>query len=307
MRVIQFLTKGERIGFICLFSFLLLILGLIILKERNYFNEAVLLSDAEMALVKMDEIQSDDEAETVSSDINNLSKDRKSFYFDPNTITESGWRQLGVSERTITTIQRYKDKGGKFFRSEDLLKIYNIEKSLVNELLPYVRIKSSYNNDYAKSDKSNDIGKYKKDSAKWERPAYVKKTYAQIYINSVDTIALKLIPGVGSALAKRIVNYRDRVGGFYDVGQLSEVYGLPDSTFQKMKPWIIIDEPVRRININSETFKEVRHPYLNYRLADVIYNYRIQHGDFKKVDDIKKIYILDNETFNKIAPYLAVE
>lgn len=307
MRVIHFLTKRERIGFICLFSLLLLLLALIIIKDKMYFNDAGTLSDAEMMLVKMQDTELNVEPETLSSDISEDLNNRTLFLFDPNTITDAEWRQLGVSERAITTIQKFKDKGGKFFKPEDLLKIYNIDKLLVNELLPYVNIKGRYNNDNSNRYKSNDFNKYKRDTTQWQRPAYVKKAYAQIYINSVDTITLKQIPGIGSALAKRIVNYRDKIGGFYDISQLSEVFGLPDSTFEKMKPWVIIDEPVKRININSERFKEIRHPYLSYKLADVIYNYRIQHGDFKKVEDIKKIYILNNETFNKIAPYLTVE
>ncbi|MDA3613636.1 helix-hairpin-helix domain-containing protein [Polluticaenibacter yanchengensis] len=314
MRWLHFFTKRERIGFIGVLSLLLVLLILIQVENKNYFNQAKFLSEEEMSIVKRKDSQAgnDYKASFKKNDMLQV-VNKKLFSFDPNTITDEEWLQLGVSERTINTIRKYKEKGGKFYRSEDLLKIYNLDKALAAELLPYVNIKNNrYRNGYIDYSKNKDNrSKYKKDTSGRYKPnytsAYTKKVFTQIYINSADTAILKQIPGIGSTLAKRIVSYRDRLGGFYAAGQLAEVFGLPDSTLQKMIPWIIIDQPVKSINLNAEDFKNIKHPYLNANLASVIYNYRMQHGNFKKVEDIKRIYILSDELFNKISPYLNIQ
>lgn len=314
MRWLHFFTKRERIGFIGVLSLLLVLLLLIQVESKNYFNQAKFLSEEEISIVKRKDSQAVKDHKTIFKNNDKLQiANKKLFSFDPNTITDAEWLQLGVSERTINTIRKYKEKGGKFYRSEDLLRIYNLDKALAAELLPYVNIKNKrYMNNGISYFKNKDNGKkYLKDTSRRYKhdytSAYTKKTFTQIYINSADTAILKQIPGIGSTLAKRIVSYRERLGGFYAAEQLAEVFGLPDSTLQKIIPWIIIDQPVKSINLNDEDFKNIKHPYLNANLASVIYNYRIQHGNFKKVEDIKRIYILSDELFNKISPYLNIQ
>ena len=49
-----------------------------------------------------------------------------------------------------------------------------------------------------------------------------------IELNQADTLTLKKIPGIGSTFARRIVGYRELLGGFYTVHQLAEVYGIDE-------------------------------------------------------------------------------
>jgi DNA uptake protein ComE-like DNA-binding protein len=129
-----------------------------------------------------------------------------------------------------------------------------------------------------------------------------------IEINEADTSAFISLPGIGSKLAMRIVNFRDKLGGFYSVNQVAETYGVPDSTFQKIKPRLDCNiGAVKKININEADINQLKsHPYIKYALANVILNYRKQHGYFKSIDDIRQIDAITEEVFRKIAPYLVV-
>jgi competence protein ComEA len=110
-------------------------------------------------------------------------------------------------------------------------------------------------------------------------------------------------------LAARIVNFRDKLGGFYSIEQVGETFGLPDSTFQKIKPLLQLkNSSIRKININTATVDELKaHPYIKYSIANPIVAYRTQHGPFSNIEDIKKVMVVTNEIYNKIAPYLIAQ
>ena len=62
---------------------------------------------------------------------------------------------------------------------------------------------------------------------------------------------------------------------------------------------------ISKINVNTIELEQLKiHPYLNYKQAKMLVNYRIQHGDFNQVKDIQKIRPISPEIFCKIAPYL---
>ena len=99
-------------------------------------------------------------------------------------------------------------------------------------------------------------------------------------VNTADTTAFVALPGIGSKLALRIVNFRDKLGGFYSVDQIAEIYGLPDSSFQRIKHLLKLDNPsIKKININTASKDEMKlHPYFKWNLANAIVEYRNQHG-----------------------------
>lgn len=134
---------------------------------------------------------------------------------------------------------------------------------------------------------------------------YIPKS---IDINKADTTVFMALPGIGSKLATRIVTYREKLGGFYSIEQVSETFGLQDSTFQKIRKWLVVKDTVlRKININKANIDELRMPYISYNLANAIYEYRRQHGEYKSPEDLMKIMLMTNEIFRKILPYLAVQ
>jgi competence protein ComEA len=225
------------------------------------------------------------------------------FYFDPNTLSAEGWMRLGLRDKTIQTIQNYLSKGGTFRRPEDISKIYGLYKDDYEKLLPYVKLK---NNAFDEKDTA-----YKKEYAYKDKFAYPAKKIAVasvIDINTADTTALIALPGIGSKLAGRIVNFRDKLGGFYSVTQVAETYGLPDSTFQKIQSFLQCPNvSVHQLNINTADINALKlHPYIRWNLANVIVQYRLQHGNFKSIDDLQQIAIITPEIFKKIKPYVTI-
>ncbi len=129
-----------------------------------------------------------------------------------------------------------------------------------------------------------------------------------VQTNVADTLDLQEIPGIGPAFAKRIVNYRERLGGFVKREQLLEIYGIDSAKYEKIKDAFIIDlQNIRKININTVSLNELKkHPYLDYYQAKSIIQYREKYGYFKKNSDICKINLIDAETFAKLEPYLEI-
>lgn len=135
-----------------------------------------------------------------------------------------------------------------------------------------------------------------------------KKQVWQIDINQADSLAWIALPGIGPAFAKRILAYRDKLGGFYRTAQLKEVYGLDTLWINEHSSQFHVGKGVfRHLYINRSDWKEFRHPYLPYRQANLILNYRKQHGPFQNWEDLKKVQQLDEAVWQRLSPYLSFE
>lgn len=219
------------------------------------------------------------------------------FYFDPNSLTAEGWQKLGLRKKTIQTIMNYIKKGGHFKKPEDLQTIYGLHADEWRRLAPFIKIEQSYE---TKSNKVNSPGFYTKPiSAPGPR-------YSIIDVNTADTNAFISLPGIGNKLAARIVSFRDKLGGFYTIDQVKEIYGLADSTFQNIRQYLKLENNfLRKLNINTATKDDLKtHPYIRWNLANAIIEYRNTHGNYSGIDDLKKITIITEEIYNKIFPYL---
>lgn len=228
------------------------------------------------------------------------------FSFDPNTLDGAGWQRLGVKEKTIATIQKFISKGGKFYKPEDIGKIWGLHPEEIKRLMPFVEIenkKSTYPSNNSTENKS-----YENKSP--ENKSFEKAAYAPaiVDINTADTTQFIALPGIGSKLAQRIIIFREKLGGFYKIDQIGETFGLKDSVFQLLKPrFKLSSTQVNQININTATADQLKaHPYLRYLIANAIVQYRTQHGSFTAVADIKKIMLVTEDIYNKAAPYLKV-
>jgi DNA uptake protein ComE-like DNA-binding protein len=215
------------------------------------------------------------------------------FPFDPNTLDAAGWKKLGLNDRTIRMIQHYKAKGGQFRKAADLQKMYGLKRTDFDRLAPYIQIA-------APAPFSNTS----KPPVK-----YVKAPPAIIDINQADTAAFISLPGIGSKLASRIVNFRTKLGGFCSVQQVGETFGLPDSTFQLIKPRLQCAPVVlQRINLNTADVNALKqHPYIRWNIANAIVQYRQQHGVFSTREQLQQIVLVTPELYHKIEQYIAVE
>lgn len=213
------------------------------------------------------------------------------FAFNPNHLPDELWKKLGLSERQVKVIKNYESKGGKFYKKEDLQKIYSVTPEDYARLSPYIDIpERKFSKDF--SDKA---------------PVYKSKPTIMVEINHADSAQLTEIKGIGPAFATRILKYRTRLGGFYKKTQLLEVYGLDSAKYEEIVKQVEIDASgIIKININTCGFDDLkRNPYLNFKQMNAIIQYRKQHGNFKNSGDLKNVAILNEETIYKLEPYFS--
>lgn len=224
------------------------------------------------------------------------------FEFDPNSLSFENWVKLGIRDRTIKTIQNYLSKGGHFYKKEDLKKIYGFSSTDYERLCPFIKIYST-KEDY--STKNNKNSAFEKSNY----PENIKYNPVNIDINLADSFAFISLPGIGSKLANRIIQFREKLGGFYSINQLAEVYALPDSTFQKIKTKLIFaNNLIEKFNINTASKDEMKnHPYFKWALANAIVEYRTQHGPYMKIEDLLKINLISEEVLEKLKSYIKVQ
>lgn len=127
-------------------------------------------------------------------------------------------------------------------------------------------------------------------------------------VNTSDVIDWEALPGIGPYYSKIITDFREKLGGFTSIEQVGETWRLPDSTFLLVKPFLQMSAVYRQIDINLADEKTLSlHPYINWKEAKLIYNYRREHGPYISIEEVLNIKAIDEIWFNKLHPYLAVE
>lgn len=217
----------------------------------------------------------------------------KPFPFNPNMLPEEAWAELGLSEKQIQTIKNYEAKGGKFRKKEDLKKMYCISEAEYNILESFIRIPSEFKS---------------KPSPSKSKPIKKKIRYLTLEINSADSSALVNSLNIAPWIAKRVVNYRNILGGFSKAQQLKEVYGFDATFYNKIEKYITLDTSlIIKININTSSFKEIlRHPYISYDITKEIVNQRKKEGTYGSTVRLIELGILSESLFIKLEPYLSV-
>ena len=166
------------------------------------------------------------------------------FYFDPNTIDSMTAIRLGIPSRQVMTLMRYRNKGGRFYRKEDIAKLYGLKKELVEKLIPYVAIKkinTTYrkmpNYDYQKL--GNRTGSIKEGGNKnideWT-----------IDINLADEKQWAAKTKLSPAIIQNIFRYKNYIGGFTNLNQMKKVYGFTDADYYLLKPHLQLGKMNKR-------------------------------------------------------------
>lgn len=210
------------------------------------------------------------------------------FDFNPNTISKAEWKQLGFKDWQIKTIFNYKAKGGKWKSKADVKRIYGLDEADYINLEPYILLPDETE---------------KKESSKKD---YTKK----VNINTANTKELTNLKGIHSEkYAAIIIKYRTSLGGFIKKEQLREVWNLNEETYNGFIKQVELGSiSSTKININTATTEILKaHPYIDWKTANAIFKYKKANGTYKSVQDLKKIHLINNETYLKISPYLKVK
>jgi DNA uptake protein ComE-like DNA-binding protein len=212
----------------------------------------------------------------------------KAFPFDPNTASAGEFKLLGISDVVIRNIVKYRQKGGKFYRREDLKKIYGMEDALYERLVPWIEINSKAE----------------------EQSTAVAESYRSqvVNLNLADSATIEKLPGIGPVLSGRIIKYRHVLGGFYDIGQLKEVYGISEELWLSLSSRLYADTTtLRKININTADENTLaRHPYIGRYTARGIISYRTQVHTIKNINELYINGLLQEDVLEKLRKYLFV-
>ncbi len=245
-------------------------------KQYQILEPFILLPDEEPEKSNYDNKQDNDEKPK---------KEPVLFEFDPNTATDEDYEKLGFTSNQIKVINNYRSKGGKFYKKEDFKKIYVVSEEQYKLCEPYIVIKTMTE----------------------EKPISI--VFQPVDINTADTTMFKTLPGIGSVIASRIVKYRNSLGGFYSIEQISEVYGIKKETFDNIKPYLVIgNQSVKKININFSEYNDlVKHPYIDSEIANSILDFRRKNGFYTSVNQLINNGLVNEQTFEKLKIYLTVE
>ena len=222
--------------------------------------------------------------------------------FNPNTVSAEDAQKLGFSKKLSNTLINFRNKGGKFYKPEDLKKLYGLAPTLFEELEAYILIPQA-NKTYTNTFKKDTV--YQKP---YPKPTYEKKAFTKeaIEINTADSLSIVYLKGIGPSFTKRIIKYRTLLGGFHSMNQLKEIYGMTDSLYLNLTSQIKLDKNnITKIPINVIDVATLRkHPYFQYASAQTVINFRSKHGKLNE-QDIKSLGIFNEEKLKLILPYLS--
>lgn len=225
--------------------------------------------------------------------------------FDPNTADSSTLVHLGLKPWQASNMLKYRAKGGRYCKTEDLKRLYGMTDSTYLALLPYVVI------DTLAIDRWRDSVRIAADSV----PRYVShKRDTILNLRTADTTELKMIKGIGSYRAKQIIRYRERLGGFVSVEQLREVKALQPlltdslSADTLLAHFFIDSVCVVPLKVNSMRVEQLqRHPYLSFEQARDIYELRRKKIHLKHLDQLRTLDCLTEKEIQRLRPYLSFE
>jgi competence protein ComEA len=172
----------------------------------------------------------------------------------------------------------YLRSSGSFKSAADLSKIYGMESPWLNAASEYVEIQPL------------------KESLNPE-------------LNNADSVSLMQLPWVGPFYASEIIKLRNSLGGFRSYTQLLDIYKIRDETFESFIEHTTLDTALlEKVNINLVDLKRLGyHPYLTWKQARIIVNYREQHGNFESIKEILNTRVISDSVYVKIAPYLTTK
>ena len=284
-----YLTKSDRRTIILLLCIIATALGVIYLTDSR--QETAPLKDASVKKV--------DKSSQHIYYYQGEPRQAELFPFDPNTADSTQLLRLGLQPWQVRNIYKYRAAGGVYRKPRDFARLYGLTLKQYRRLEPFIRIKEedmpADNYFYAYEPiEERDTVRY---------PIKIQPD-ERIVLNRADTTTLRKVPGIGSHFARKIVEYRRRLGGFYRVQQLLEIEDFPETAIAF---FIIPDstQPKPCINVNRLSLNELkRHPYINFYQARDLVDYRRLHGPIKSLKDLSLSRDFTPEAIERLEAYV---
>jgi competence protein ComEA len=202
---------------------------------------------------------------------------KASFYHNP-------W---GIPDYMATRIEKYLQAGGKLEKGKDLDRIFGMEPGFKETLLPQLPLRASKGKD------RNEQGQSKQEIL--------------MDINKADTLQLVQLRFIGAKRAKRITDYRDKLGGFLDTTQYKEVWGLDSASLLSLFMFTYIDSTFtpKKLNVNTADWRQLMaHPYVGYYAATQMDSYRKNHGRIPDWETLLNFQGIKREKLGYMKRYL---
>ena len=294
-------SNSDRLGTSALLVILLSIIVIpLFLSENNEFmNETTETLNKDMAIF-LAEMKKQDKQHKDSL-----------FLFDPNTVDSASLVLLGFSPAQARSILNYRKKGGKFYNRENFGRSYAVSDEMFQRLYQYINIKNEDREKFSKpagqpKSSEKETKKFEAKSSNTGEKFFPEKTQLSVELNTADTAILQQLKGIGSYYARRIVEYRNKLGGFYSPEQVMDIKGIDSARFELFRNQISIDiSQIKRIRINEISENELaKHPYIRNYLAKSIVKYRKFKTKIVSSEELIAEKILTDEQLKKIIQYI---
>lgn len=197
----------------------------------------------------------------------------ESFAFDPNTVSLDDLQRLGLTLRQAESIENYRSKGGRFRTKTDFLKMYVVSDTLYARLEAFIEI-------------------------------------ARLELNTADSTALVELRGIGPYYARKILEYRERLGGFLEKEQLLEIEGFGQERYDGLCDEIEVDaSKCHWLDLwNASESSLARHPYLGTKGARSIVRYKALYDSTRwTLADLEHERVLPVENIEKLKKYIEIQ
>lgn len=220
--------------------------------------------------------------------------------FNPNEYTQQDWISIGFTENQAKTILKYKGiVGGEFTSKEQLKKSYSISEEKFNEIENFLLLpnKTEFKSADFKAKKINF-------NVKFNPNLYSKSDWQNL--------------GFSEKQAASIIKYKNYLGGsFKSKEDIKNCFIINDEIYKSIHQYLLLPEKVATKNIepklftfdpntlNAEGWQKLG---FTEKQTTSILNYRdkILKGSFKNIEDIRKCFVISEEKFNQIKPYISL-
>lgn len=213
--------------------------------------------------------------------------------FDPNTADSTTLLGLGLSRWQVRNIYKYRAHGGLYRKKSDFAKLYGLTVKQYRMIEPYIVISEDY------KEASTLFQDEERDTVRY--PVKIKEG-EHVCLNMTDTAQLKKVPGIGTAYARAIISYGERLGGYVNVMQLMEINGFPE---ESLKYFEVKPADIKKVNVNRLSVQKMsRHPYITFFMAKKIADFRRLNGPLTDISQLKLDKNFTPDVIERIRPYL---